>query len=800
VITADANLLAPGASYWLGAANYGTGRWDWFGPFSDSHARVLLTDGDYTSDLGNVFLTVLVTGDDAVQLVGVGTHPLSAADSDAPPQVTGLSATPVPGGLALSWDAVAADDLAGYRIGWRGESFLDFASTGVKQLGNLEGTTSIVLSGLSGETFVRVAAVDVNGNVSPISAEASGTPEAGAAASVELGTAAPSGLLKDAILLTASGGDSYDWDLDGDGVFDDLTDDATGQAALDTSRAGVLRPRVRATMAGGGISYSAVSVLVSANTRPVANAVVSPQSGTTPVNVTYTGEAWDAEDDPADLTYAWDTNGDGTYNAGAEWNSLTPPGGTYVTPGIYNVKFRVTDSAGAWDVDTATVQVRETAAPIAELTCNDYMPYLGYNNYVAVAFDASGSTIPAGLDATYEFDPQGTGDWFNTGDIATYMPPYFEPGRYNARVRVTAGGKQDIATLSVEVYRFEGQQITELNSITQLSLYEFYGLPGIIAAQYDEDSGDYLTWLRRCTTANGEGWDDHYTNITSGTTAGYATSAISDGEYIYAVGYAPETDALRYMRKFMGGSNNGEILSGENAGKGVQALLLESGYVGIVFYDEDDQGIYFCYAQNAAMSSWTAPQKIADSGSLFIKFRMVNGRPTVVYYSNANDSLYYVQSSDGNGVAWGSEFDLFAGGVETGYHFDLAVVDGFPAIAYNDFDAAEIRFIRSSTADGNDVADWDNPVTVALPSASIASLYYPVILELDGRCYIVYADSASYVMVMAYSEVGDYSSFTSGVELDRQWGGFRTAIMEYDGHPAIVHINIAGIIYLYPRL
>ena len=102
VLSLDVNLLAPdagGASeYFVGLANYGTGRWQWRGPFSDSHVRLALPDSGMLSPVNSFFATVLCHRGSRIDIVGLGLGMRIADDSTAPPMPIALTATPVAGG------------------------------------------------------------------------------------------------------------------------------------------------------------------------------------------------------------------------------------------------------------------------------------------------------------------------------------------------------------------------------------------------------------------------------------------------------------------------------------------------------------------------------------------------------------------------------------------------------------------------------------------------------------------------------------------------------------------------------
>src|SRR5690606_28159243 len=134
VMSIDANLLDDGSGkasgYYVAFADYGSGRWQWHGPFSDSHVRLGLPDGGLLSSVNSFFAAVLVSGGYAADVVALGLERRTAADLEAPPVPQGLTATAVTGGAELQWNPVLAGDLAGYRILWSSQAFTDAGNPG----------------------------------------------------------------------------------------------------------------------------------------------------------------------------------------------------------------------------------------------------------------------------------------------------------------------------------------------------------------------------------------------------------------------------------------------------------------------------------------------------------------------------------------------------------------------------------------------------------------------------------------------------------------------------------------------
>lgn len=77
-------------------------------------------------------------------------------------------------------------------------------------------------------------------------------------------------------------------------------------------------------------------------------AATSPTTGATPLTVQFDGTQSTDPDPSATLSYAWDLNGDGIFND----STLAKPSFTYTTPGLYNVRLKLTDSRGLSSVSS----------------------------------------------------------------------------------------------------------------------------------------------------------------------------------------------------------------------------------------------------------------------------------------------------------------------------------------------------------------------------------------------------------------------------------------------------------------
>lgn len=74
-IYTNLSLADAGCNYWIGVANYGTGRWDWQGPFADSPLVLPLNGAGLASPAGNLVLAVVVYDHGSCYCAGLEVNP-----------------------------------------------------------------------------------------------------------------------------------------------------------------------------------------------------------------------------------------------------------------------------------------------------------------------------------------------------------------------------------------------------------------------------------------------------------------------------------------------------------------------------------------------------------------------------------------------------------------------------------------------------------------------------------------------------------------------------------------------------
>ena len=234
----------------------------------------------------------------------------------------------------------------------------------------------------------------------------------------------------------ADGG--FDWDLDGDGQFDD----ASGREVSHSyPTPGSRTVRLRVTDSEGETSTDSDSVTVAAaNSGPSAAFDFSPERPNPNQSVSFDGS--DSSDDGPLLptAFSWDLDGDGQFDDALG----VTPSFSYAS-GSRTVSLRVTDLLGVTDTASHTVTVN--APPSASFTFSPASPEIGET----VGFDASASGDDLALSGGsfgWDFDNNGSID--DTGEETDHS--FATSGIKTVRLQVTdSGGLTTSTTRSVTV-------------------------------------------------------------------------------------------------------------------------------------------------------------------------------------------------------------------------------------------------------------------------------------------------------------------------------------------------------------
>lgn len=713
VVAVDINLKARNdgslSDYWLGVSDYANGQWRWHGPFTDGQARLRLPAGDYLSDLGNTFAAIVAHNGSAIDVIAVAANPVDGGDSTPPPAPDAPVITPVTGGVLLVWLAVGASDLAGYQIYYHSSPFIDGSSTGVKRVKYLDAGRRFLLK-QPGQVYVRISAVDISGNESALSEQVSATALPGEPLEVVLETDQVSGLLGDVVNLTASGADAYDFDLNGDGVYE-VIGDLTGSAVVDTQSTGIIRPKVRASDTGGSAkALGSVSLIITSQIPPVAIIEASPNSGILwrqPEVVAVTLDASMSYDqDGPSLEYSFDPLGDGTFSAYAASDSYNydyTHGGTYL----------------------ATVRVRDSDNLVA------------YNSTLVTVKQVSGFD-------TRDIDPfNGKGEWSSMaivdGNPAITMRDSVSD--YLMYVRATDPGGN-----------LWGEPIV-IDNTSGAGLYSSLAtIAGHPAVAYWCASTNEMRY-RRATDSLGVTWTNPPVVLDGPLNVFGVSMREVNGNP--AVTYFDGGAVLLKYRRATSGAGTGDLAADwidapfviDNSGDvgGYPALAVISGNPAVAYWDAFNMEVHYkraVTATGALSGDWPVLAARASPGGVttdgYISLLEVNGNPAVCFHENAIGSLQYVRATNTTGsitADWPIVSVQVASGGNPGIHNSMALIDGRPCISY----VATIPWLGLFFSRGVDIdgTAFEPRVTV-ISEPGMPAGFHSSLLDIDGLPAISY--------------------------------------------------------------
>ncbi|MCC7479525.1 hypothetical protein IT575_13865 [bacterium] len=657
LVSVDINLLPRSggsgiSTYFVALSEYSSGRWVWRGPFSDGQialgcGREVAAGASYLSGAGSLYVAIAVQDGSALDVVGIGAEAFDPADTTAPPTPQGTTATAVAGGLELQWNEVLAADLAGYLIYYRSTDFDDPANSGVKLLPYLEGSTRTLLSGISGQTFVRIAALDYSGNHSGLSSAGIGSPLPGSAPELLVDTSDTEARTGAGVLLSVSGADSYDLDLDGDGSFE-LIGDSAGLYSVDTSQTGVIRPRVRGSSGSEKVAYGGVSLIVAANFPPVAKLSVNPPQGTLwggdQLDVVYDAGA-STDDGAGPLEYAYDPNGDGVFGS---FSSSTVANRSLTAPGVYLSAVQVRDSEGLSAYGYCVLHVRQAA---------------GFETSLP---NAAGSGYSASL-AMVAGRPAIVCNRSATGGLVFCRARDAEGRSWHLPILLTA---------------------TNGNG-SQTALAEIGGRPAVLYHSVNDSRIKYARALN------------------------------DDGSQ--PTDWAAALDVITPVTPL-----------GERLG-----LLEVEGQPAAAWINPGDNKVYYERANGIGdnQADWNGSAlEVGNLAADDLCMLLVAGRPALFWRDTLNDVFYERSSTTtgDTGASWAGSQVAIDNSLSIADGVSAAIVAGRPAVVFVvDFGTSgELSFSRSTTATGEDSADW--PAPQAITSIDGYTTLSPALADVDG--------------------------------------------------------------------
>lgn len=148
--------------------------------------------------------------------------------------------------------------------------------------------------------------------------------------------------------------------------------------------------------------------------------------------------------------------------------------------------------------------------------------------------------------------------------------------------------------------------------------------------------------------------------------------------------------------------------------------------------DNSPNGIHYIRASDSNGMSWGSPVMVIEDslnktvGELIV----ANGNPAIVFtsYDGSTNIVKFVRATDANGSSWGSPINVVTQGTQP----SVSLVNGNPAIAYNDQGSSIARYVRASNANGT---TWGTPQLVT------SNASYPSLSVVNGRPAVAFQGS-----------------------------------------------------------
>jgi len=200
------------------------------------------------------------------------------------------------------------------------------------------------------------------------------------------------------------------------------------------------------------------------------------------------------------------------------------------------------------------------------------------------------------------------------------------------------------------------------------------------------------------------------------------------------------------------------------------SLAVVNGKPAIGYLDMTNGNLRYVQASDVDGATWNTPVTVdnigdsADDTTRYISLAVINGKPAIGYQDTVSQDLRYVQASDVDGATWNTPVtvDNIGDSISdtTGWYVSLTVANGKPAMGYYQFTGGDLKYVQANDVDGQ---SWANPVTVdsLKDTGSSASLKI-----VNGKPSISYRDITNSELKYAQARDADGTEWTPGLFFD----------------------------------
>jgi hypothetical protein len=219
------------------------------------------------------------------------------------------------------------------------------------------------------------------------------------------------------------------------------------------------------------------------------------------------------------------------------------------------------------------------------------------------------------------------------------------------------------------------------------------------------------------------------------------------------------------------------------------ALIGGTPMLAYIVDDGDTNPAYLVTPKDALGAEWNDPVEIPNTGGIQeLSFTEVNGKPAIAFTS-AGKVLFTIATTV-NGSSWDAPVTIESG-IQPGF-ISLAVVEGKPAVCYQQRTAAnknKLDFVIAANADGS---SWNAPVNIVQPTGSRRlerKGFIPSLVVVDGRPAVAYYDvDPSRDLMFAIAKTANGSSWNDPITVDSVGDAGNTlSFAVVNGYPAIAY-------------